>query len=150
MSVATIRTAIASKIDAVADTENVKDFVIWTDDWNYIITNMAKDGRINTWMVGLQAIPEIKVGNGWKETVYIFRVVAYYSIKTSNESSKAFENIIDNVVNDFSKSKSFLSGTYNDPMLLVANEAAVYVQQPCHRALLNIRVTEKETQDKLC
>lgn len=150
MSLNTVRTALVAKLDAVTGIENVYDYVYWTDDWQAIYSQFAKNGRINTWMVGLGSNVGNRVERGLVYKPYIFNLFAYYSLKTSNQSSKVFENLCDSVVNEFLVSRSFLAKTTINIASLVSVENGVFSGTPIHRAQLQIGVTEIVEQSFLC
>lgn len=150
MSLATIRTALKTKLDAVTGVENVYDYVYWTDDWQVIYDKFATDGRINTWMIGLanNTVNKIDVGNRTRE--YQFNLYAYYSLKTSDESSKIFENILDLVVNEFLESFSFLDATTIKSVQIVGIDNSTFAGTPAHRAQLQMTIEEITAQDLAC
>ena len=148
MSLSTIRTAIKSKLELVTDVENVKDFVIWSDKWDDLLAYFVKDGRVNTWQIGLRSTPEVYIDNGIRETAFMFNIYGLYSMKTENESSKVFEGITEAVLYEFSKANSFLTNTeLTQKPSLVSFENAIYLQNPVHRCLINLQVTERVGQD---
>ena len=149
MSLSTVRAALKTKLDAVTGVENVYDYVYWTGDWETIYANFAKDGRINTWMIGLANIPNTKIDNGNRYKTYVFNLFVYYSLQTSTESSKDLEDLIDTVVNEFIDGFSFLVATTTENVVCLGIENMTYAGTPAHRAQLQITVQEITAQD-LC
>ena len=151
MSVSSIRTDIVTKLTPVPGVENVKDFIIWSDDWRDIVNRFSADGRMHTWMVGLANSNRNIFKAGALQRFYLWNVVAYYSIKTVNKSSQVFENLIEAVMNEFSKSISFISTAGSSrPMNLVKLENTVFQNTPAHRAILEIDIDENIDQDAIC
>lgn len=163
MSWSDIRTATKLKLESVAGVVNVKDFVIWTDDWNFIITTFgstdsAGDGILHTWMIGFAGNPANRLNDSNKENDYLLNIVGYYSIQTNLESSKTFEDLVVSIRDEFMKSFSYVknfvpgytdSSTTNPPQGITI-ENTVWNQQPVHRALIQIPITEIVLQDLAC
>ena len=159
MSWAEIRTATKLKLEGITGVENVLDYVVWTDDWNTIINLFADDdGRINTWMVGLANNNENTLQSGINVYNYLINILGYYSIKTNNQSSKTFEDIVMSIRDEFMKSFSYIKtfvATYaghaiTRPPNLIAVENTVYLQHPCHRAQIQIPVEETVAVSEVC
>ena len=53
-----------------------------------------------------------------------------YSLKTSDESSKDFEDIIEDVLNEFSESFSILASTTHTPPVCISIENGTFVNTP--------------------
>jgi len=158
MSWSDIRTATKLKLESVSGVENVLDYVVWTDSWQDIMDLFEKDGRINTWMVGLGNNNLNELDAGLRNSTYIINIFAYYSIKTSNESSKTFEDLVMTVRDEFMKSFSYIKTyvpAYTDhaisrmPSTIIIDNA-VYLQNPCHRLQMQIPITETVAQDISC
>jgi len=158
MSWAEIRTATKLKLESISGIENVKDYVIWTDDWNFIIQNFAIDGRINTWMVGLANNNNNQIEGDLHLCPYLINILAYYSIKTDDQSSKTFEDLGMAVRDEFMKSfayvKTFVpthtSRTLTRPPSFIVFDNTVFAQQACHRCQIQIPVEETIAQDLAC
>lgn len=141
-SVSAIRSAIATRLDAVSGVENVNDYVIWTDEWETILQKFAIDGRINTWGVGLGAPSSSVFGRDMVTNTWQFNMFFLYSVKTDQKSSQQFEGIIDNVIREFAANKSIATGVTNAPARIAVVENGVFAEQPVHRAHLILPVTE--------
>lgn len=145
MSVELIRTGIKDKLEGITSVNKVLDYVIWTDDWKTIY-NLFAEGkeRINVWMVGLGASPLAVIGQGYKERVYTFNIFGYYSIKTSNQTSKTFENIIGDIVDDFDGSLKIATGAeLQGPITIVSIVNTIYLQHPCHQVAMQVSVRDR-------
>lgn len=144
MSLATIRAAIKTRLEGVTDIGKVLDYVYWTDDWNAIYQNFgpSDEGRVNVWMIGVGSSTGNTISSQDKTRFWTFNILAYYSIKTSNESSKDFEGIVEGVLNAFSQDTSFVAATTYTPATVTAIDNAVYLGHPVHRAQIQIIVRE--------
>ena len=111
MSLSTIRASIKSKLESVSGVENVNDFVIWSDDWDTLLGYHVKDGRVNTWQIGLRNMPEVVIDNGIRSTAFTFNLFGLYSMKTADATSKTFEEICESVMYEFAEGNSFLTHT---------------------------------------
>jgi hypothetical protein len=153
-----VRTATKLKLEGVTGVENVFDYVVWTDNWQYIYDNFSKSGRINAWFIGLANANENTMDKGLKYYPYLINLFAYYAIKTSNESSKAFETIVMAVRDEFMKSfdyiktfvPTFSNQAISKPPVTIAFDHSMYVQVPCHRCQIQIPVTETKAEDLQC
>jgi hypothetical protein len=88
---------------------------------------------------------------GNRTRIHVIRLYGLYSIKTSDESSKTFEDIVEAVLNEFSESLSILAGTsITSGAALVTMENGVYVNTPVHRAEIQFSVEEIIAQDLSC
>ncbi len=150
MSLSSIRSALKTKLDAITGIENVFDYVYWTDDWQTIYDNFAKDSRINCWFIGLTSRESSEITNGIISREYTFDLFAYYSFKSSNESSKSFEALLDAVQNDFETSHSFVNATNVNSVELVSIESTLFAGTPAHRGNIRISITEEVAQDIAC
>ncbi len=147
MSVSTIRSDIKAKLISVPEVKNVKDFIIWDDDWRNIVQRFISDGRLHTWFIGWNN----SLGNLFKRNAiqrfYTWNVVGYYSIKTKDESSKVFEGIVEKVMNEFTKSINFLSTAGSTrPMMLQSLQSVPFNNTPAHRAILTIDIDENKEE----
>lgn len=150
MSIATVRTAIKTKLDTITGIENVYDYVYWTEDWQVIYDNFAKDGRINCWFIGLaKRIPSV-ISSGTTDRERTFNFFNYYSLKSSNQSSIAFENLIDLVCNEFEESLSITTALTSNSIELLSVDSTLFAGTPAHRASLQFICTENIAQDLAC
>ncbi len=153
-----IRTATKSKLEAISGVNNVLDYVVWTDDWDYITSNFVTNDRVDTWMLGLATSPETRLMNGYKEFDFVMNIVSYYSIKTSNTSSKTFEDLVMTVADDFMTSFNYVityvSGYANsiitNPPRNIRIENTIFAQHPCHRAIMEIPIMETVAGTTAC
>lgn len=152
MSVATIRTGIKNKISNIAGIGKVLDYVVWTEDWQVIYEKFAEGtDRVNVFMIGLSASSNAVVSAGIRSRDYTFNIVGYYSIKTTNESSKAFENIIDLIINAFDSDNSIASGSeIVQKINLNSLSNTLFVQHPCHTSIMSLTVRDRTALDNLC
>lgn len=149
MSLATIRSGIKSQMETLSGINNVLDYVVWTDDWQTIYSLFEEDGRIDTWMIGLKSTPAHNIGAQDKNITWAFNLVGYYSIKTDNESSKAFETNVETILNGFGVSFNPLSlpgVTMSQAPLLASFDNTVYAQTPAHTAVISIAFNEISDQ----
>lgn len=142
MSISTIKSTVRSKMQALTNINNVKDWVIWTDSWQDIYDNFEEGGRIDTWMIGVSAANPNIQGRGFVKRPWMVNIFGIYSIKSSNKSSQKLENNAEAIMNEFSKSGSFLDSTIHAPMNMVLFENGIAYQQPIHRTQLQMLVTE--------
>jgi len=152
MSVSLIRAGIKAKIETVAGTNKVLDYVVWTDDWQTIYEKFAEGtSRVNTWMVGLGSSGLAVIGNGYKERPYTFNIIGYYSIKSSDETSKTFEDLIASILDAFDGTNSVSVGSViTTPMSVAGITNTMYVQHPCHSVNMSITITDKVANSGLC
>lgn len=153
MSLATIRSGIKTKLETLTDVNNVLDYVVWTEDWETIFTKFSKDGRLDTWMIALSNTPQHIISSGDKNITWLFNIVGYYSIKTDDESSKAFETIIETILNGFGTSKNILGlpgVTNGDAPTLISMTNEVFEMSPCHRAVIQMSFNEITDQELSC
>lgn len=150
MSLATVRTAIKTKLDAITGIENVYDYVYWTDDWQVVYDNFAKDSRINCWFIGLASRDPSVVSSGTVERQRVFNFFAYYSLKSSNQSSITLENLVDTVCNEFEESLSITTALTSDSIELISIESTLFAGTPAHRATIQFTCTEIIAQDLAC
>ncbi len=152
MSVDTMRSAIKTNMEAVSGIGSVLDHVVWTDSWEFIYENFrdAAGDRVHVWFIGLGNSPQPILRNGIRERNYIFNLIGYYSLKTSNESSKTFENVVDAILNKFDGQASIGAGLTHIPPTLVAITNTIYVQHAAHTAQIQINILEKTAIDALC
>ena len=155
MSLSTIRSAIKTKMEGIGSVANVDDYVVWTNDWDYILANWTtSDKRIHRWHVGLAApmVVERPMPGGLQAWQYNFVITGIYSLLTSIESSKDFEVIVEDVMAEFSKSNSFLAGTTIAGIQLTSYESTVHpaTETPVHRAVFNLTINEVRAVTKLC
>lgn len=152
MSISTIRAGIKSKMQTVSGIASILDYVVWTDNWETIYQLFAGNtNRVNVWMVGLSSSPQVIISNGMRNRRYSFNLVGYYSIKTSNESSKAFEDIIGSIFNAFDSTTSIATGSdiVSHPTLVSINNS-MFAQHPCHTAVISITIEDREEMTALC
>ena len=152
MSLATIRSGIKTKMETLTDVENVLDYVVWTDDWQVIYDKFEEGGRLDTWMIGLNNTPQHIVSSQDKNITWLFNLVGYYSIKTSDESSKAFETIIETIMNGFGVFKNVLGlpGVTNTAPILTSLVNAVFNTTPAHMGVIQISFNEITDQALKC
>ncbi len=153
MSLATIRSGIQSKMASLTGIKNVLDYVVWTDDWQTIYALFADDDRIDTWLIGLNNTPQHQVNAQDKNITWAFNIIGYYSIKTDNKSSKAFETNIETILNGFGVSKNVLGlpgVTNGQAPLLVSNNSTVYLTIPSHTAVISMSFNEISDQALEC
>lgn len=150
MSLATVRTAIKTKLDAITGIENVYDYVYWTDDWQTIYDNFAKDSRINCWFIGLASrIPSV-VSSGTTDRERTFNFYHYYSLKSSSQSSIAFEALLDLVCNEFEESLSIATALTSNSIELISTDSTLFAGTPAHRGHIQFVCTENIAQDLAC
>ena len=152
MSVATIRTGIKTKMESVSSVNKVLDYVVWTNDWQVIYDKFAEGtDRVNVWMVGLNASPSAVVSAGVRERQYVYNIVGYYSIKTSDETSKVFEDMIDGIINAFDADNSIANGSeLISKINLTAINNTIFAQHPCHTAVMSLTVTDRTAVANSC
>jgi hypothetical protein len=150
MSLATIRTALQTKLDAISGVENVYGYQYWTEDWQTIYDNFAKDGRINCWFIGLANRSPKQVSSGTVSKTRTFNLYAYYSFKSADQTSIIFENLLDSVCNEFEDSLSFTTSTIVDSVSLETIDTTLFAGTPAHRGQIQIVLTETTAQDLAC
>ena len=152
MSIATIRQGIVDKLSAVTGVTNVLDYIVWTDDWNVIYEKFCDDSeRVNVWMIGLGASPLAKLGNSYRERPYTFNIVGYYSIKTSLETSKTFENTIGNIIDAFDGTRSVVAGSeIVQPIALSSMSNTLFAQHPAHTAVMSLTINNRAEVSSPC
>jgi len=146
VSKTSISDAIKTKMEAIDGINNVFDYVFWTDDYQVIYNYLSANGRIDSWHIG-QGATTTTIDSGMKIRNYLWNIFGIYSIKTSDESSKAFELLIEKILDDFSISFSFLAQTNHTPPNLVILENGVYSNTPVHRCQIQLPVTERTAQN---
>ena len=146
MSIATLRAGIVSKLNTISSVNKVVDYVIWTDDWNVIYDKFSEGNeRVNVWMVGLASSALAIVANGFNQRPYTFNIIGYYSIKTSNESSKVFEDIINDILYSFDSTTSIASGSeIVDSAQLINMTNTIWSQHPCHTATIQLPILTRQ------
>lgn len=149
MSLATIRTALKTKLDAITGVENVYDYLYWTEDWQTIYDNFAKDSRINCWFIGLANREPSKITSGIVSRRRIFDCFAYYSFKSEDQTSITFENLLDLVQNEFEESLSFTTATKH-VVRIVTVDTTLFAGTPAHRGHIQIDTVEEIAQDLAC
>lgn len=155
---ASIRSATVLKLQSVTGVENVLDYVIWTDDWDFILNTFTKDGRVNTWMVGLANNSNNEIDGDLKIHPYLINLFAYYSLKTDQQSSKTFEDLVLTVRDELMKSFNYvkpLIPAYDNSVItmppnLIVFDNTVWLQQACHRAQIQLIATETVVEDLQC
>ncbi len=150
MSMGTLRVSLVNKLNTVTGVENVFDYVYWTDNWQDIYTKFAKDGRINTWMVGLASSQPAELGAGTKTKTYLWNLFVYYSLKSSGQSSRNLEDICESVTNEFQEGFYLQDGASILSSNLIGIENAVYAGTPAHRGQIQINTEEITAQDISC
>jgi len=150
MSLATLSVSLVNKLNTVSGVENVFDYVYWTDDWQDIYSKFAKDGRINTWMVGLASNPTNKIDAGNKTKIYVWNLFVYYSLKSTETSSRDLEDICESVTNEFLEGYYLQAGTNITKVALLGIENTTYAGTPCHRGQIQISIEEIIAQDISC
>lgn len=152
MSLANIRSGIKTKMETLTDVNNVLNYVVWTDDWQVIYDKFEEGGRLDTWMIGLNNTSQHVVSSQDKNITWNFNIVGYYSIKTSDESSKAFETIIETILNGFATSKNILGlpGITNTPPILTSLVNAVFNTTPAHMAVISMAYNQITDQALNC
>lgn len=153
MSFTDIRAGIKTKLESISGIENVNDFVIWSDDWDSLLTYFVKDGRVNTWQIGLISAPAPVLDSELVTNVYNIGLFGLYSIKTDQESSKTFEDLCLKVINEFATSINPISvaGTrFPKPPSLLSFANTIYMQSPAHQATIQMQVSESVERSLLC
>lgn len=150
MSVSTIRPLIKSTMESIVGIGKVLDYVVWTDDWQFIYDNFSKDGRVDVWFIGLGSSPAPRMENGIRERVYVFNLVGFYSLKTDTKSSQGFEAEVDSILSKFDTSSSIGAGLSHTPPSLIAVTNQIFTQHPVHNAQIQLSILERSAVSDLC
>ena len=153
MSYSTIRAAVKTKLESITGIENVHDYVIWSDDWDTLLSNFSADNKIQEWYIGLGGVPDNTVSAGDKKQGFTVNIYGLYGMHTATESSKLFEDLIMDVIDAFSTSFNVLElpGVNNMPPTLPGPvENTIWAHFPVHRAIINLTITEIVNQELLC
>ncbi len=150
-NISDIRTNLKTKLETVDGIGNVFDHVIWTDDWNFIFTNYGDgEGRVHVWFIGLSSSPPAILETGIRTRRYVMNMFGFYSIKTANKSSQAFETVVDRILDELDTDPSIGAQMDHIPPVLVAIDNAIFVQHPSHRAQITPNVTARTSGTDLC
>lgn len=152
MSWANIRSGLQTKLAALSGINNVLDYVVWTDDWAVIYEKFEEGGRLDTWMISLNNTPQHVVSSQDKNITWVANIVGYYSIKTSDESSKDFEDNIETILNALALGKNVLGlpGVTNTAPLLTTVANTLFNKSPAHTAVIQITFNEYVDQALQC
>lgn len=145
MSLATQRAAIKAKLESVSGIGAVKDHVVWTDDWAFILANFrdAAQERVHVWFIGLASSAPGSFQNGLRVRSYTWNIIGYYSLATSLESSKTFETVADAILASFDGIGSIGAGLTHTPPSLQGISNVVFTEQACHTAQIQLTIDEK-------
>lgn len=153
MSLATQRANIKTALEAVSGIGAVKDHVVWTDDWEFIFNNFTDSTgqRVHVWFIGLGSSPApVAMTRDIRTRTYVWNLIGYYSLKTSAESSKAFEDVVDAILAKFDQETHIGAAQQIAPPSLVGISNVVFTQHGCHTAQIQITVTERAAQAGPC
>lgn len=150
MSVSTIRPLIKTSMEAVAGIGKVLDYVVWTDDWQFIYDKFSDGERVHVWFIGLGNSPAPRMENGIRERTYVFNLVGFYSLKTESKSSQGFESVVDAILAKFDTTSSLGAGLSHTPPSLVAVTNQIFSQHPVHNAQIQLSILERTAVSDLC
>lgn len=145
MSLATQRAAIKAKLEAVSGIGAVMDHVVWTDDWAFILANFRDSAqeRVHVWFIGLASSSQGALQNGLRSRPYTWNIIGYYSLMTSLESSKLFEDVVDGILAAFDGIGSIGAGLTHVPPSLQGISNVVFTEQACHTAQIQLTIEDK-------
>lgn len=153
MSLATQRAAIKTKLEAVTGIGSVLDYVVWTDDWQFIydhFTDTAQN-RVHVWFIGLASSqPQSSLNRNIRVRQYTWNIIGYYSMKTAAQSSKTFEEVIDAILAKFDPIGSIGAGLTHQMPSLAAVQNTIFAQHGCHTAQVQLTVTEQTEAASPC
>ena len=155
MSLSAIRAGIKARLESVTGIGKVDDYVVWTDEWATLYSKFVDNaGRINHWMIGLSGTPSPPEISGQSKNIFWqFRILAIYSLKTANESSKEFENLIEAVILKFTERTSVAQhSTITTPITVLGIENKLWTDAniPIHAAQLQLTIREAVDQALGC
>ena len=153
MSLSTQRAAIKTKLEAVSGIGSVLDYVVWTDDWQYIydhFTDSTKT-RVHVWFIGLASSPGPSAAErNLRVRSYTWNLVGYYSLLTSAASSKTFEEVVDAILAKFDPIGSIGAGLTHSMPSLSGIQNVIFTQHGCHTAQIQLTITDKTATGDPC
>ena len=102
----TIIGAIKTKLEAVTGINgaaNVYDYQRLSTDWTSFLSlfKVTSTSKIHGWTFTRTSTEEILCTNNQSERVFTFKIRGYMSVDDSAESEKTFQDIIENICDDF-------------------------------------------------
>ena len=99
MGLAEIRTEIKNLLETVPGIGKIHDFERWTTDWKKFLSYFKdSDNKINGWVITRAESQEHRhATNAVNFSTHRFIIMGYYGLKDSQESEKAFQDLIEGV-----------------------------------------------------
>jgi len=148
MSLELIRAKIKSKLESISGIGNVQDYSRHTVNWDEVETFFKKDGRLHLWEIGWASGSQEKTFSGCLalKRIHRFEIVGVYALKDAVASAKTFENLVEDVLDEFTKEEELISKVRwpeDEPPNLASIEERMFVGALCHRALINLVYEEQ-------
>jgi hypothetical protein len=148
MSLSAIRAEIKSKLESVTGIGQVQDYRRHTIDWNEIATLFKSGSKINGWIIDWTSAPQTKEASGSiiLNRRHTFRVWGLYSLKDNVASAKTFDDLVEAILNEFSKDQDLIQYVRwpdDAPPGIVAMDEQMFTGVLCHRAQLALVYEEQ-------
>lgn len=150
MSLSTIRAAIKTELESISNVGKVQDYRRHHIDWDKIISSFVDGGKVNAWIIEWRdaAGDKIAVGSLVVERRHTFRLFGLYSLKDLTESAKTFEDIVEEVMDQFDKldNQTLTTGVrWFVPSRLQSIDEGLFAGILCHRAEVILSFSERLT-----
>lgn len=103
MSLATIRSKIKTKLEAISGVENVYDYKRYCNDWVTYKDLFVTDSKVNTWEIQRDTFS--KTGHGGDGNVHDtendFVIRGFYSVYDAYGSEKVFQDLVETIIANF-------------------------------------------------
>ncbi len=153
MSYADIRSAVKTRLESISSLDNVHDYLIWSDDFDTLLSFYSDGSTIHEWYIGLGALPSHTVSAGDTTQQFQVSIAGIFGLHTATESSKTFEDKLMDIITSFGTSFNVLElpGVTNQPPTIPGGvETIIWGQFPVHRAVVQLPVTLITNQELLC
>ena len=145
MSVASIRALVKEKLESIDNVGKVQDYRRHHINWDKIIADVVEDGRVNACIIDWNSATGEKRASGSMlvQREHEFRVWFIYSLKDSIASAKTFDNIVEEIMNEFDQEQNLSSYVrWTVPAKLQSNQEAFYSDIFVHRAEIILTLEE--------
>ena len=148
MSLDLIRAEIKTKLESIASIGKVQDYIRHAITWEKIEEFYKDNDKINAWFFRVASTPQSKIASGSiaLDRQWNFNLFGFYGLKDVEGTGKVFENIVEDVLDEFSDSQDLVAKVRwpdESPPECALIEERLFVGILCHRAQVNLVYDEQ-------